>query len=719
MKSKGNILSIFFGCLSLIFVLVEFFLLHNNYSPDTQYIIYIKLSVAIISILSGLHCTFMYSNDKNTRATIYLLYWLAIAFLNLYFRKIHPGFNTPFSYICFDVFGTATNICILLCIFHSYQSKYSIFMSHASIAVYFFSVVTLLKFILISIIPSWTLFHNPLKYSTHIMLCITIAGAIIQFIYLYATTSRLSTMLLRYLLISIFYAVCPTLIITVKIIIQGVYEFNSIEITSALSAFMYLPFIISCSTFQYKSERTNFIIRILITFLGYSTVTVLTLEMAFELLNPILYKSASAVIALISPFFTFLVYFVINKFLTLESSTIRKSLSNYEEAIEESKTLQEIYALTASTIESIFKCKYIFFYDLQSSPDNALPFSDASEDIIQNQLELSNKTKNKKPFQIFDDGSICKIYFTDKEPAFKIFIGPKENNDKYLPSELALFNRYLQKMYNKVITEYSKVISTELETVSHTSKILTKEIQLAAYVQQSFYPQEIGKINGWEYSFYAKAMAGVSGDMYDFFIDENNNLDGVGIFDVSGHGISSGLVTMLVRNIIHQEFYKNRNLPLDEVMHIIDARFRREKNNIENFMTGILMRINEDKIELVNAAHPYPIIYHKKNNEIFYLNKTNKERSTVIGFNDLDAIFLTTEITLDHGDEIILYTDGINEAVDAKRNQFGLPRLFDIASQNISLSVQEQSDKILEELKKFTGEAPANDDITMIILRRE
>ena len=105
--------------------------------------------------------------------------------------------------------------------------------------------------------------------------------------------------------------------------------------------------------------------------------------------------------------------------------------------------------------------------------------------------------------------------------------------------------------WNSLINELSlkQIQNNHIQTME-------KEISLAAFVQKSFTKNKLPKLKGFEVSYYSKAMAGVSGDMFDFYTN-GNNLDGLGVFDVSGHGIASGLVTMLVRNIIQQEFYQN------------------------------------------------------------------------------------------------------------------------------------------------------------------
>ena len=88
-----------------------------------------------------------------------------------------------------------------------------------------------------------------------------------------------------------------------------------------------------------------------------------------------------------------------------------------------------------------------------------------------------------------------------------------------------------------------------------------------------------------------KPLAGVSGDLYDIFYT-GNHLNGLGIFDVSGHGISSGLVTMLVKNIIEQEFHDGSNEKLEDVMYIINDRLIEEKGNTKRSLFRFQPQVN-------------------------------------------------------------------------------------------------------------------------------
>lgn len=247
---------------------------------------------------------------------------------------------------------------------------------------------------------------------------------------------------------------------------------------------------------------------------------------------------------------------------------------------------------------------------------------------------------------------------------------------------------------------------------------MEKEIELAAFVQESFTTKKIPILDNFEISYYSKAMSGVSGDMFDFYT-HGKILNGAGIYDVSGHGIASGLVTMLTRNIIQQEFFQNEEKELDEVMSIIDKRIRKEKRNIENYLTGILLRINNNKIDIVNAGHPCPILFKKNQNQCIFFDEKREFSSSVIGLTAIDSFFKKTSFNMEKGDELILYTDGIKEAINPERIEFGSKRLMLTVHNAMQKDFEYQINYILSEIGLFTEGTEQNDDITITILKKK
>jgi len=293
-------------------------------------------------------------------------------------------------------------------------------------------------------------------------------------------------------------------------------------------------------------------------------------------------------------------------------------------------------------------------------------------------------------------------------------------------AQMSKKNEYLNNNLEKIVEERTseltftnKLLEKTNFNLEYEKKRAEKEIELASFVQQSFYRHNIPVIDDWEIAFYSQALAGVSGDLYDFYTHQNI-LDGLGIFDVSGHGISSGLVTMLVKNIIQQEFVLGENDDLSEVMNKINDRVIKEKGNIENYLTGILIRMKENYIELVNAGHPQPILYKAKDNFSDIYENENQNRYGVIGISDFPIRFDSVQINLEHNDEILLYTDGILDCKNENKDDFGKTRLLSSFQKNIqNNNIADQVQGIINDLKNFMGNSLLNDDITLVILKKK
>lgn len=245
-----------------------------------------------------------------------------------------------------------------------------------------------------------------------------------------------------------------------------------------------------------------------------------------------------------------------------------------------------------------------------------------------------------------------------------------------------------------------------------------KEIELASFVQQSFYNITLPDFKNYEVAYYNKPMAGVSGDLYDFYFSKDT-LEGFGLFDVSGHGISSGLVTMLVKNIINDEFNKGKKLPLQDVMSITNDRIIAQKGNVENYLTGILARINGNNVDFVNAGHPNVILYRAKTHELEIIKRGELKESGIIGISDFPVTFECVSVQIEKGDIMLLYTDGVTETMNRNREEFGLERLKRTFLKNTDMKIQEQIQNIVEEAKTFANRTKIADDITLVMLKKK
>ena len=248
------------------------------------------------------------------------------------------------------------------------------------------------------------------------------------------------------------------------------------------------------------------------------------------------------------------------------------------------------------------------------------------------------------------------------------------------------------------------------------NKGLEKEIRMASVIQQNFFKQDVSQINNFDLAFYSKPMAGVSGDLYDFF-RTGSNLEGLGIFDVSGHGISSGLVTMLVKNIIHQEFYTKEKMDLWEILNNINGRVIQEKGDIENYLTGILIKTNKENIEVAIAGHPRPIFYHHKTGICEFL-QMKKESVGAIGIPGFPVYYTSHVSNFEEGDELFIYSDGLVDTVNERKEDFGKDRLLNLIYRVCDMPAKMQMVEVEKQIAMFQGRAPQKDDLTFIILKK-
>ena len=267
-----------------------------------------------------------------------------------------------------------------------------------------------------------------------------------------------------------------------------------------------------------------------------------------------------------------------------------------------------------------------------------------------------------------------------------------------------------------VILIYTRIVYKIEYYLQRHNETLENEIKMAAVIQQNFFKQEVENIKKYEVAYFSRPMVGVSGDLYDFY-KNGEKLDGLGIFDVSGHGISSGLVTMLVKNIIHQEFYKQQELELWEIVNNINDRVIEEKGDIQNYLTGILIRLYENKFELVDAGHPAPILYKKKTGECSFV-ELSKKSVGVIGIADFPVFYESIFYDFEDGDELILYSDGVIDIKNDKDEYFGKERLLDAVKVNIEKSAAEQVGFIANNIYSFCASREQTDDITIIVLKK-
>lgn len=288
-------------------------------------------------------------------------------------------------------------------------------------------------------------------------------------------------------------------------------------------------------------------------------------------------------------------------------------------------------------------------------------------------------------------------------------------------------NLQLKSQVEQLNSNLEEIVAIRTKELSEANYVLSKGLESVAQVQKNVLPPKEKLFKGWDFSaIYRPLDNNVSGDFYDFYYTEEK-LDGIGIFDVSGHGITAGLMTILSKGIITQHFVNGleQKIPLTKVLEEINETYIKEKVNVDNYITGLLFTFSTFDsndvchIQMVNAGHPYPLFYDSKTQTVTEIKYENQnEQYGIIGIEGLDVSFPTVNFEASINDVLVCFTDGITEAMNVDNKDFSKDRIIEILEKNAKLSAHEIGQMIMSELEMFTKGTKIHDDITLIVLKR-
>jgi sigma-B regulation protein RsbU (phosphoserine phosphatase) len=237
-----------------------------------------------------------------------------------------------------------------------------------------------------------------------------------------------------------------------------------------------------------------------------------------------------------------------------------------------------------------------------------------------------------------------------------------------------------------------------------------QELKIASDIQRSFLPESTPKIEGIELSASNLSALEVGGDFYDF-IPITSNKWGLLIADVSGKGIPAALFMALSRTLIHASTIGNPTV-VNSIRQANKLIFADAKSGAFVTLFYGILNTKQMTFRYVNAGHNPPIFLKEASNDTVLL----KARGIALGAVE-DIELQEAEIKLTQGDEVILYTDGVTEAIDEKNEQFSQERLIKVIRDNRALSAQDLMKKIQNEVNLFVNNQPQFDDVTLMILK--
>lgn len=267
--------------------------------------------------------------------------------------------------------------------------------------------------------------------------------------------------------------------------------------------------------------------------------------------------------------------------------------------------------------------------------------------------------------------------------------------------ELRMFCNQVGTAYeNELLTEKIKILNNQME----------EDLNTASQIQQSLLPKDLSLFDDFDIVAENIQTSYIGGDFY--LVNKNtNNEVFIAIGDVCGHGPSAALVMALIMQIYNDEIKESDDL--SEILNNVNNRYCNSvETDIAGFVTSFAVQVNpkEKFFYFANAGHNYPYYYNSKLKTL-----TQIEQSTFFFGLDENTKYEKSKIEYNKNDILILYTDGIVEAVNEKNEQFGYVRFEKVLRDSIDLSIDIIKTNVITAVKNFVKTKEFNDDWTIVI----
>jgi sigma-B regulation protein RsbU (phosphoserine phosphatase) len=252
--------------------------------------------------------------------------------------------------------------------------------------------------------------------------------------------------------------------------------------------------------------------------------------------------------------------------------------------------------------------------------------------------------------------------------------------------------------------------ATERDRYRRELERRTYEMEIAGGIQRSFLPESAPRIEGVELAALNSPAREVGGDFYDF-IPVSQDKWGLVIADVSGKGVPAALFMALSRTLVRANAVGNPTAS-QAIRRANDLIVEDDRANMFVTLFYSVLNPTSRTLTYVNAGHNPPVMLRREGHGVILLEAKGIALGVIPNI-ELDE----KEISLQEGDLVVLYTDGVTEAINDREEQFGQQRLVRLIEEGRNLSAQELVTQIQQGVAAFSIGQPQFDDITVMVLK--
>jgi PAS domain S-box-containing protein len=277
---------------------------------------------------------------------------------------------------------------------------------------------------------------------------------------------------------------------------------------------------------------------------------------------------------------------------------------------------------------------------------------------------------------------------------------------KRIEAEVRELNRDLEERVAER-TEQLKSAMAKQQEVTQERERIEQELRVARMIQHTLLPKSLPELEGHQLEVYYQPAREVGGDFYDFLRLPDGRL-GLIVGDVSGKGVPAAIVMAITRTMLRSAYHLGS--PGKILQQVNDDLFPDIPPNVFVTCLAALLDSTTGRLQYANAGHDPPYVRHASG--------VSRLRATGMPLGLMpDMTYEEKEITLQPGESLLLYSDGLVEAHSPHQEMFGFPRMQKHVGAHSGSG--RLIDSLLAELERFTGEHwEQEDDITLLTIQR-
>jgi sigma-B regulation protein RsbU (phosphoserine phosphatase) len=351
---------------------------------------------------------------------------------------------------------------------------------------------------------------------------------------------------------------------------------------------------------------------------------------------------------------------------------------------------------------------------LNELDDLAVILEEKNDALLQHQVALHPDYEGKREelqnsFNEISSVLMLPLKYQDEMRGI-ISLGPKKSGKMFLQEDIDLIKTITNQ--SSIAIENARLFEENIEKTR-----MEEELKIAHDIQVSMLPEHSPEVEGYSIAASSYPAREVGGDFYDFIeIGENSDKKlGIIVGDVAGKAVSGALVMAAARSIFR--VLADPGVSVSDMVLKGNSRLKYDvkKGMFVALVYAMLDPVN-NKMTIVNAGQTQPILCRSKSEKPSYID-TEGDRFPLGIVEDCD--YQETMITLNTGDTVVLYTDGIVEAMNEDGEMYGFDKFMELIGQNCDLDADAFLRKLMADVTHFVGDAEQHDDLTIVVVKTE